>query len=579
MDKETLSKYGWVVIVIIVLVILMSFAAPFGQYFSDSTMAILNSLSKSAGINVQLKPDGTIIKTDSEGNVITDYTPLEIQANERLYPIGKTNPYYVVAEFNEDYTEVVITKNGTNSDGLMTDWDENTNSPMREYNEILEYAEIKKGVRTIGNYAFGGYPYPSYSKLEFVKLPEGLSSIGDYSFEHCSQIRHLDIPNSVTSIGEYAFKNCHGLNGITIPNSVTTIDRGAFMHCIGLTQIAIPNSVLNFEPSVFSECWDLKNAALGNNITSLDFTFNYCSSLKNVFIPKSITLIKYGTFDVATYSADMNVENIYYAGTQEDWEKIVIEANNNAISSAKIHFNSSYSMINSTCTEVGNFTFNCSCCESLIEIVPTPTSGHNSRSFLIEEIPATCTQKPAKIMSEYCYRCNKEVDRKTVTTGYAKGHNYGDYKTILEATCTEDGKEQRACLDCGFTQTRTISATGHSLNNDSICITCGYNEKLAQAEAFVNDIKPSVVELTNTYNISYYSAILVLLCEGSQESITLAQQGDNYIEEYVNVNFGPTFVEVTKNPEIDTVDEYFMTNMGVTIHQIAYYIEKGNWPA
>lgn len=37
-------------------------------------------------------------------------------------------------------------------------------------------------------------------------------------------------------------------------------------------------------------------------------------------------------------------------------------------------------------------------------------------------------------------------------------HNWGDYVTVKEATCTEDGQQERACKDCGEKQTKTIKA-------------------------------------------------------------------------------------------------------------------------
>ena len=37
-------------------------------------------------------------------------------------------------------------------------------------------------------------------------------------------------------------------------------------------------------------------------------------------------------------------------------------------------------------------------------------------------------------------------------------HNWGDYVTVKEATCTEDGSQERVCKDCGEKQTKTIKA-------------------------------------------------------------------------------------------------------------------------
>ena len=36
MDKETLSNYGWVVICVLVLVVMIALATPFGKYIADA---------------------------------------------------------------------------------------------------------------------------------------------------------------------------------------------------------------------------------------------------------------------------------------------------------------------------------------------------------------------------------------------------------------------------------------------------------------------------------------------------------------------------------------------------------------
>lgn len=43
MDKETLSNYGWVVICIIVLVIMIALATPFGNYIKGAVKAATES--------------------------------------------------------------------------------------------------------------------------------------------------------------------------------------------------------------------------------------------------------------------------------------------------------------------------------------------------------------------------------------------------------------------------------------------------------------------------------------------------------------------------------------------------------
>ena len=64
MDKETLSNYGWVVICVLVLVVMIALATPFGKYiaeavkhttqglFGASHEALNEGLSSAAGVTV-----------------------------------------------------------------------------------------------------------------------------------------------------------------------------------------------------------------------------------------------------------------------------------------------------------------------------------------------------------------------------------------------------------------------------------------------------------------------------------------------------------------------------------------------
>ena len=44
MDKETLSNYGWVVICVLVLVVMIALATPFGKYIANAVKATTESL-------------------------------------------------------------------------------------------------------------------------------------------------------------------------------------------------------------------------------------------------------------------------------------------------------------------------------------------------------------------------------------------------------------------------------------------------------------------------------------------------------------------------------------------------------
>ena len=42
MDKSTLSNYGWLVIVTLILAVMLAFATPFGTYVGDGVVSVAN---------------------------------------------------------------------------------------------------------------------------------------------------------------------------------------------------------------------------------------------------------------------------------------------------------------------------------------------------------------------------------------------------------------------------------------------------------------------------------------------------------------------------------------------------------
>jgi len=61
--------------------------------------------------------------------------------------------------------------------------------------------------------------------------------------------------------------------------------------------------------------------------------FSGCSSLKTLVLPSSIVSIKAFAFELCGSLTD-----IYYTGTEAEWQSIVIESGNGILSSATIHY-------------------------------------------------------------------------------------------------------------------------------------------------------------------------------------------------------------------------------------------------
>ena len=147
--------------------------------------------------------------------------------------------------------------------------------------------------------------------IESVLIHSGVTSIGEFAFAWCESLTSITIPDSITSIGDYAFYGCSSLTGITIPNSVTSIGKWAFEDCSSLTGITIPNSV----------------TSIG------DYAFYGCSGLTSISIPASVTSI--GSY---AFEGSYELTDVYYEGTEAEWNEIDIDDSNESLLAANIHF-------------------------------------------------------------------------------------------------------------------------------------------------------------------------------------------------------------------------------------------------
>ena len=180
------------------------------------------------------------------------------------------------------------------------------------YDEI--YSDIIiSGTGPIENYSSDSeQPWHKYTNnARNITIEHGITSIGDYACMNGWNVEKLAIPDSVTHIGESAFYSL-SMSRLAIPDSVTTIGDSAFQHCSELTTIVMSENVTTIEPS----------------------TFSYCSSLTSISIYPETTHIK----EYAFYETP-NLTDIYYHGTPEQWEKIIVEGYNDSILNATVHFN------------------------------------------------------------------------------------------------------------------------------------------------------------------------------------------------------------------------------------------------
>ena len=277
----------------------------------------------------------------------------------------------------DDNGVLTISGNGKMGDYGFLDW----------YERNVTRVVIQYGVTSIGTCAFS-----DCTGLTSVTIPDSVASIGNAAFSYCESLTSVTIPDSVMSIGNEAFFYCTSLTSVTIPDSVTSIGASAFDTCKCLKSITIPDSVMSIGNGVFSwctslmsikvninnKCYDNRNNCnaiietstntlisgcqttfIPDSVTSIgDYAFDGCTELKSVTIPDSVTSIGEDAFFCCTGLTSVTIpdsvasigkgafnfceslKDVYYGGSESDWEKIKIGDNNTDLTESTIHYNS-----------------------------------------------------------------------------------------------------------------------------------------------------------------------------------------------------------------------------------------------
>ena len=185
------------------------------------------------------------------------------------------------------------------------------------YRTDIKSIVIKKGVTSIGSYAFYGVV-----NAKSVSMPASLKSIGEDAFYMCTSLTSVTIPAGVKKIGLRPFECCSSLKNIyvasantvyashsgvlfnkglteviccpeargslTFPSGVKRIADWAFFQNRALVSVGLPEGITYIGAKAFQWCPKLASLVIPSTCTTLGaYSFAYCNSLKSVFIPKN----------------------------------------------------------------------------------------------------------------------------------------------------------------------------------------------------------------------------------------------------------------------------------------------------
>ena len=117
-------------------------------------------------------------------------------------------------------------------------------------------------------------------------------------------------------------------------------------------------------------------------------------------------------------------------------------------------------------------------------IFPSSITIRRSASRSVEE--PTCTEEGKE--TRKCLNCGFSEIRQVAK----KGHTFGEWTIQKNPTCTEQGEEIKQCSRCGITESRVIEPMGHKWVEQKdgiyikilVCTQCGKEEKPTETEVW-----------------------------------------------------------------------------------------------
>ena len=309
--------------------------------------------------------------------------------------------------------------------------------------------------------------YPGGKAADSYRIPDTVIHIGESAFYGCTRLKTVSIPASVSGVGRCAF------GGISLKEILVDEQNAAFCSTDGVLFDKGKTELIRYPAGKVATSYQIPTS-----VTSVsDGAFTYCCHLKTIAIPKGIT-----EFTDWVFMCCYNLEDVYYTGTEAQWNAIEIGHANDALLNATKHYNAEIHDFGAwtvtkaaTCTETGLRTRACTdagC--SKVETAVIPALGHTEAVDAAKA--ATCTET-GLTEGKHCSVCGAILTVQEKTD--ALGHAWDNGKVTKEPTETETGVKTFTCTRCGETKTEVIPALSHEHSYKAVvtaptCTAKGY---------------------------------------------------------------------------------------------------------
>ncbi len=389
------------------------------------------------------------------------------------------------------------------------------NHLIKANSSISGHYTVKEGTQTIAAKAF-----EACRSLEGIIFSDSCKNIGYLAFLDCESLTEIELPDSIRKISYQAFKNSGYYNdpenweddalyigkclvavqdnksgSCSIKPGTLAIAHETFLWAVDITALTIPESVVCIGPdqtfwgeidAVYyegnAEQWSqiefwwyedanpMKNAAKtyfnNEQLKTAYFssvpkiganTFCYNQNLETIIIGHNVQ--KIGSM---AFAGCNNLNNVYYLGTQSDWEAMEI-AEDSGLEDKEIHFvgkhNFAVADAEANCENGAGREFICKDCGYGFRVEVSDPLGHTHQKA--EIVDPTCTEQGYTV-----YRCHCGNSYNTSFTE-TLGHDYKPGERIL-STETDFGYTTYVCSRCADSYQADWTAPV-----DGITGTCG----------------------------------------------------------------------------------------------------------
>ena len=235
--------------------------------------------------------------------------------------------------------------------------------------------------------------YPVANQTSTYTVAEKVEKIADSTFSMSMNVKKIILGDNVKEIGNNAFMGSRLLETVEIGKSVTKIGNQAFNYCEKLEAIKVSKDNSVYESDSDGILYnkgktEIRKYPENNAKTAVDVAsgikvirtdaFLNADNIKTISFPKSVTEI-----ETSAFSGCVSITDVYYAGSEAEWNKIAIGSDNNAIKNAKItfaggtlhtHTYKETATVAATCKTAGSKTLKCDCGDVKTETIPA--TGH-----------------------------------------------------------------------------------------------------------------------------------------------------------------------------------------------------------